>query len=226
MDWKLAGDMVCLIGPGDSTKSTILLALEYLFSGSWALSVSDIDFHDLDVDAPIEIEAVVTGLPDSLIAEDKDGLFLGFWNPADHSLYEEQEQENYQNALKMRLEIARDLEPKWTVVSLQENGREPLSISATDRRALGVAKIGNYTEADLAWGRNSALSRLTEKDDIAQIPAMLANAERQVLKALESMDLSALSEIAQEIAPLARGLGIDEQTGLGAGLDPMRISTP
>lgn len=224
MEWNLTGDMICLIGPGDSTKSTILLALEYLFSGNWSLSVSDVDFYRMNVQAPIEIAAVVTELPDALISEDKFGLHLGFWNPHDGKLYEEQTDSSCQKALQIRLEIPQDLEPKWTVVSLQKDGREPQPISGTDRRAFGVARIGNYIESDLAWGRNSALSRLTQKDDVSRIPTMLAEAERNVLKALESMDFSALSQAIQGVTQVAQTLGIDAQTGFRAGMDPMRVS--
>mgnify|MGYP000894393284 FL=1 len=143
LEWGLNGNMVCLIGPGDSTKSTILLALEYLFSSSWNLPVSDVDFHKMNIETPIEIIAVITELPEYLVSEDKFGLYLGFWNPQDSKLYEIQEHKSYQKALQIKLEICRDLEPKWTVVSLQSDGREPQSITAADRRALGVTRIGN-----------------------------------------------------------------------------------
>ncbi len=212
MEWKLTGDMIGLIGPGDSTKSTILLAIEYLFSGSWSLSVSDVDFYQMNVQVPIEIAGVVTELPDVLISEDKFGLYLGFWNPRDGELCEEQKDDDFQAALKIRLEIAQDLEPRWTIVSPQENGKEPQSITAADRRLFGVAKIGNYTDSDLAWGRNSALSRLTHKDDISRIPTMLAEAERGILKALEDMDFSALSQAIQGVTEAAQTVGIGAQT--------------
>lgn len=224
MEWSLTGDMICLIGPGDSTKSTILLALEYLFSGNWSLSVSDVDFYQMNVQAPIEIAAVVTELSDGLVSEDKFGLHLGFWNPHDGKLYEEQSDGSYQKALQIRLEIHQDLEPQWSIVSLQKDGREPQPISAADRRAFGVARIGNYTESDLAWGRNSALSRLTQKDDISSIPTMLAEAERNVLKALDTMDFSALSEAVQVVKQAAPTLGLDAQTEFRASMDPMRVN--
>lgn len=224
MEWNLTGDMICLIGPGDSTKSTILLALEYLFSGNWSLSVSDVDFYQMNVQAPIEIAALVTELSDALISEDKFGLHLGFWNPHDGKLYEEQSEGSCQKALQIRLEISQDLEPKWTVVSLQKDGREPQPISAADRRAFGVARIGNYVESDLAWGRNSALSRLTQKDDISRIPTMLAEAERGILKALENMDFSALSQAVEGVRLAAPTLGMDAQTEFRASMDPTRVS--
>lgn len=224
MEWRLSSDMACLIGPGDSTKSTILLALEYLFAPSWSLSVSDIDFYKMNVDTPIEIIAVITELPEALLAEDKFGLYLGFWNPEDGKLYEEPKDNTYQKALQVKMEIGRDLEPKWVVVSPQEGGREPQPITAADRRALGVTGIGQYVESDLAWGRNSALSRLTTKEDLSQIPSMLADAERSILETLKAMDLDSLSKAVQEAKLVAQSLGADEQEHLCPGMDPMRIS--
>ena len=35
LDWKVTGDFVCLIGPGDSTKSTILDAIECALYPRW-----------------------------------------------------------------------------------------------------------------------------------------------------------------------------------------------
>ncbi len=223
MEWILRGDLVCLVGPGDSTKSTILLALEYLFSPHWNLSVNDTDFYQMKVESPINISAVITELPDALISEDKFGLFLGFWNKEDN-LHTEQKDGEDQKALQIRLTIKSNLEPEWEIVSFQADGREPQRIYASDRRLLGVAKIGNYTEADLSWGRYSALSRLAQKEDLSQIPTMLAEAERNVLKALDSMDFSALAQSIQEVIPNAQSMGIDAQTDFRASMDPLRVN--
>ncbi|MDO9546411.1 MAG: AAA family ATPase [Pelolinea sp.] len=223
MEWDLSGDMVCLVGPGDSTKSTILLALEYIFSPSWNLPVNDTDFYQMNVESPIKISAVITELPDTLISEDKFGLFLGFWNKVDY-IHTEQQSDEDQKALLIRLTIKSDLEPEWEIISIQTDEREPQKIYASDRRSLGVARIGNYTEADLAWGRNSALSRLTQKEDLSQIPSMLAEAERNVIKALDTMDFNALSQSIQEVIPNAQSLGIDAQSEFRAGMDPLRIN--
>jgi len=223
LEWDLSGDMICLIGPGDSTKSTILCALEYLFSPYWNLTISDLDFYQMMVEAPIEISAAITELPENLVSEDKFGLYLGFWNEED-KIHDDQKHENDQKTLQIRLTIKSDLEPIWEIVSLQNNGREPKKISTNDRQELGVIKIGDFTETDLAWGRNSALSRLTKKEDLSQIPNLLAETERGVLKALESMDFSALAQSIQELTPNAQSLGIAPQNGFRAGMDPLRVS--
>ena len=38
--------VLCLIGAGDSTKSTILQAIEWILWPSWNLSASDSDFYE------------------------------------------------------------------------------------------------------------------------------------------------------------------------------------
>lgn len=40
--------VVCLIGAGDSTKSTILQAIEWILWPSWNLPASDSDFFECD----------------------------------------------------------------------------------------------------------------------------------------------------------------------------------
>lgn len=223
MEWNINGDMVCLIGPGDSTKTTILLAMEYLFSPNWTLPVNDIDFYEMTTINPIEITGIITEIPDSLISEDKFGLYLGFWNPQSEQV-EEVQKENYKPALQIKLEIGKDLEPKWFVESLQKEGKQPRPISAAERRELGVAKIGNYFDSDLAWGRNSALSRLTNKEDLSQIPYLLADAERQIFQALKEMDFTSLTQAIELAKSSAKILGANAQQDLSAGMDPTRVS--
>ncbi|MCZ2128426.1 MAG: AAA family ATPase [Anaerolineales bacterium] len=230
LNWDIKGNMVCLIGPGDSTKSTILLALEYLFSLTWNLAITDVDFHGMNINKPIEITAVITEFPQprtsekSLLSEDKFGLYLGFWDSKNKRLFEIQDNKDFQKALQIRLKIDRDLEPEWQVVSLQNNGKEPQTLSVSDRRQLGVASIGNYGDADLAWGRNSALSRLTQREDLTQIPTLLANAERELLQALKDVDFSALTQAVENTKTIAESLGVESQSELRPGMNPMKFS--
>ena len=167
LDWAIKQDMVCLVGPGNWTKSTILEGIDYVLWPSAPLSVSDLDFYQRRIETPIEITAVVTNLPLHLIREDKFGLLLGFWNASD-GLHPD-DGPGDEKALVIKLSIQKDLEPEWFVKSPQEGGRQQ-RISATDRRLLGGSRIGTYTERDLAWGRSSALSRMTSREDIAGIP--------------------------------------------------------
>jgi len=230
LDWDINGNMVCLVGSGDSTKSTILLALEYLFSPTSNLALSDVDFYRMNVDESIEITAVITELPQprpsekSLLSDDKFGLCLGFWDPNNKRLSETQDNKDFQKALQIRLKVDRDLEPEWQVISLQNNGKEPQTLYVPDRRQLGVASIGNFGDADLAWGRNSALSRLTQKESLTQIPALLADAERGVLQALRDMDFSALTSAVEDTKAIAQSLGVESQYELRPGMNPIKFN--
>lgn len=45
LDWRVGGDFVCFVGPGDSTKTTILDAVEFALSPRWNIQFDDSDFY-------------------------------------------------------------------------------------------------------------------------------------------------------------------------------------
>lgn len=219
LEWELHGNMACLVGPGDSRKSTILLALEYLFWSSSNLSVSEVDFYQRKIDVPVEISAIITDLPQKLIDDDRFGLSLGFYDPSNKTFHEDDSvQDKRVKTLCIRLSIKSDFEPTWEVLQEQRN---PQRINVSERRLLGVVRIGNYTEADLTWGRNSAMSRMTEID---QIPELLARLERDILIAVENTNLSALNESIQNFERSCHDLGIESGINVQAGIDPSRVN--
>ena len=59
--------ITCIIGRGDSGKSTILDAIGYTFAQSWSLRLNDSDFYNCDPSSPIIIEGTVSDIPDDLI---------------------------------------------------------------------------------------------------------------------------------------------------------------
>jgi len=220
LDWKIPGDMICLIGPGDSTKTTILDAIEYVLSPRWNISFNDLDFYQLETNHPIEITATITQLPKKLIQEDKYGLFLRFWNFQDNDHDEEKDLDDY--SLTISLSVGASLEPQWFINSNQ-NG-EKRTIPASDRELLGIAQIGAYVERDLSWGRNSALTRLTGKENVDEIPAILAEATRSMRVALQKADLTQLSQSAKDLESMAKLLGVNPTTGFRPGMDPIGVN--
>jgi len=46
LDWDVNGRFVCLIGPGDSTKSTILEAIELALTPRRTVTFDDADFYN------------------------------------------------------------------------------------------------------------------------------------------------------------------------------------
>ena len=72
--------IVCLIGPGDSTKSTILDAIEYVLSPNWFIPFDDSDFTNCDISKKIEITITVGPIPEEMQSENKFGLCLRGWD--------------------------------------------------------------------------------------------------------------------------------------------------
>ena len=67
LNWLLGARIVCLIGPNDSTKTTILDAIELALSARSNIQLGDVDFHNGDIDKPILINVTVTEFPNELI---------------------------------------------------------------------------------------------------------------------------------------------------------------
>ena len=83
LDWNITNPVNCLIGPGDSTKSTILDALEFVLFPHWNLVFSDTDFFNCDITATIELACAIAQLPNEIMALDKYGEYLRGWNSTD-----------------------------------------------------------------------------------------------------------------------------------------------
>lgn len=142
---QIFGDgITCIIGRGDSCKSTILDAIAYVFAPSWSIRLNDSDFYMCDTTSPIVIEGVVSDIPDELILKYSDHL-RGITK--DYQLVDDMESEEAHDALSaltIRLTIRKDLEPSWEVVSY--NGVESSIIKATDRGKLNVFSVSEYTD--------------------------------------------------------------------------------
>ena len=70
LDWKLPDQqLVALVGPGDSGKTTILDALHYLLGDRWNIPFADTDFFRSEVENHIAVKALLTDLPTPLKKE-------------------------------------------------------------------------------------------------------------------------------------------------------------
>jgi putative ATP-dependent endonuclease of the OLD family len=111
--WRLPKDrnFLALIGPGDSTKTTLLTAIERTLHDRAGMTFVDTDFYGATVDEPIRIRVAVGDLPDQLITMDTFGTFLsgiddgGEWShdPANES----------ERCVIVELLVEADLEPVW-----------------------------------------------------------------------------------------------------------------
>ena len=75
LDWNLPNaDIFCLIGKGDSSKSTILEALRYAFYPQWNPTFTDADFYQCKVEKSIVVEVVIGDLTPEFCSNQKYGL--------------------------------------------------------------------------------------------------------------------------------------------------------
>jgi len=217
LDWTLNGTMLGLVGPGDSTKTTILDAIEYALSPRWILPISDSDFYSGKPDAPILIEITVGQIPSELLKEDKFGLYIRGWGH-DEYIIDEPDDECSQ-VLTVRLTITTDYEASWAVVT--ERHDDDKAISWRDRARLGVVRLGSEVNRDLAWGRGSSLSRLTGDLGVENV---LAEAYRSAREAVSDEQLINLVEAAKTATKRAREIGATAEKDFRPALDSAAMS--
>ena len=145
--------IVCLIGRGDSGKTTVLEAISYVLSPSWNITFYDSDFYNCKTDDSIEIEATLTDLPDFFL-QGKYGLQIRGIKEDDNSLIDDFEIGESKPALTIRLEVKRDLEPVWSIINERN---EPISISGSARAKLNTFLISDYTDRHFSCSKGNHL---------------------------------------------------------------------
>ena len=192
--------LICLIGAGDSTKSTILLAIEWLFYKSWNLPVCDNDFFDGETRNNIIIRGTFIEFPKEFMAEDKFGMYLRRPGVPYDSVSNDEPTDDTSICLTMQLTIDSSLEPRWEVVC---NRGEAKHISNRDRSKLPIGCVGNDCAKDLVWGRYSVLQKY------ADAKGVLHDAYTKVLReASDKVDLSQLDAFVGDIAGIGSEFGV------------------
>lgn len=207
LDWPITGRMCCLIGPGDSRKTTILDAIELALLPRWNFTPSDLDFHNADISAPIAIEVTVSELPKIVLREDRLGMSLRGWSEAEGVV--DEPGEGTEPAVTIRLYIDSSLEPTWKII----NDRIPdgHTIFAKDRDAMGVSRLGPDIDRHLSWMKGSALARMT--DELERIPKTIADAVRAAREAVKASTLPpSFPKAAKEAHAAAKAMGARPQS--------------
>lgn len=217
LDWYPKSDFICLIGSGDSRKSTVLDAVDLALSPRSGANFDDSDFYQLKIDEPLSILVSVTGFPSELLQDNKFGLCLsGYCKGECH----DELQEGDEPMLTIRLTVDKSLDPEWFVINKQYP--EGHFISRRDREKLGVMRLGGYINQHLTWRRGTALSRLTgDPDDIDMI---LADASRSARQKIPASSLVNFQEAAKKAQELGQVLGVHPQSAYVPNLDTAAIN--
>ncbi len=222
LEWSVPDTkMLCLIGRGDSTKSTILEAVRRIFYPNWNLIFEDADFYLCNPSNSVLIEVILGGLPDAFRDLEKYGHLLCGWNIANGD-YAEDPGADLEDALKVRLCVHEDLEPTWTVIKSNVDAGVPFT--ATDRAKVAVSLIGAVSDRHLTWSRNSILSRITEAENITATLAEAARAAKTALDSQRSHDLKEFDKVASAAEQTARELGVRVERQYKAHLDTDAIN--
>lgn len=206
-DWSVDGDYVCLVGPGDSTKTTILDAIDCALSPRWKLSFDDSDFYQLITDDPISIVVTVGDLPGELLSDARFGFHVRGWSHSGE-LHDEPAAGD-ELVLSIELRVDASLEPLWLVKTDRDD--EPKRISAQDREKFDCLRVGEYLDRHFSWSKGSFLSRITAGAD--GLASILANSSRAARKAFAEANETDVKPL-QDAAKNAQDAG--EKVGVGA----------
>lgn len=151
-------NIVCIIGRGDSGKTTFLEAISLVLSPSWNVVFNDTDFYNLDVTIPIRIEAIVYDLPGSLNSLIGAGFCSIFLNA--ETLMEEEPCDSSILALRIILTVSSDLEPGWSMA----NSSNEFPIGASNRSKLNVFLVSDFIDKHFSWNKGTPLDALFKKE--------------------------------------------------------------
>lgn len=206
---------VAIIGRGDSGKTTILKAISAVLSPNWNLSFNDWDFYNCETEEPIVIEAVVKDLPDELIKQGKYGLCMGFlkdgiitYNIED---IHEEEQDQYEKVLTIRLKVTDNLEPQWTVVHGPMLDQET-EINSNDRAKLKMYQISDYIDNHFSFSKGSPLFSLFRQnlEDKNATEKKIIEMVRKSYKAIKNENVfEEFDGVKKTILEQAKGLGLN-----------------
>jgi putative ATP-dependent endonuclease of OLD family len=222
LTWYPSPGINCLIGPGDSGKSTILDAIDFCLGARRNIQFTDADFYLLDVDTPITVTVTLGELHDALKNLDAYGMFVRSFDPATGKIEDEPEKDG-ETVLTLRLTVASDLEPSWTLVSERAESQElTRNLSWGDRVQIAPTRIGALADYHLGWRRGSVLNRVSEER--ADASAALAKAAREARAAFGEEAQGQLGETLGIVVTTAKELGIPIGENIKAMLDAHSVS--
>ncbi len=206
LDWTPSAGINCLIGHGDSGKSTILDAIDLCLGARRTVQFVDTDFYKLDVSKPIQISITVGELDDALKNLDTYGHYLRGFDAATGDLLSEPEAK-VETVLTLRLIVGGDLEPAWSLYSERADAQnQTRNLNWVDRVMLAPTRLGASGEANLGWRKGSILNRIS--DESADASAILVSAARDARKAFGDTAKNQVSETLAVVKKAADELGI------------------
>ena len=221
-DWLPAPGINCLVGPGDSGKSSILDAIDYCLGARRNLQLSDADFNKLDVTQPISVAITIGQLDDALKNVETYGNYLRGFDPKTGNVAEEPES-GLETVLTLAMTVEADLDPKWGFVSARAAALGlSRNLNWADRLRLAPTRLGVFSEHNLSWRRGSILNRVSEERVDAS--AALVAAAREMRNAFGEKAKDQLADALKIVTDTANELGIPVGAEVKALLEAHSVS--
>jgi putative ATP-dependent endonuclease of the OLD family len=221
-EWLPSLGVNCLIGPGDSGKSTILDAIDYCLGARRNLQITDTDFHELDVSDHININITLGTLDDALKNVDTYGLYLRGFDSTNGNIVEEPDAA-LETVLTLSMTVAGDLEPQWKLLSQRAADQgQSRNLSWADRQRIAPTRLGNFSENHLSWRRGSILNRISEER--ADASTALLTIARDMRAEFGEQAGKQLAEALEIVTDTANDLGIPVGDQVKALLDAHSVS--
>ena len=222
LEWQPSNGINCLIGHGDSGKSTLLDAIDLCIGARRSVAFCDTDFYQLNVENPISITVTIGNLSDDLKNIDAYGAYLrGFCDLIGE--IEDEPGDGLETVLSINLSVGADLEPIWCILSdrAQAQGLSR-NLSWADRVRLSPTRIGNVSDFNLSWRKGSILNKLS--DETADASAALTIAARNARAAFGDNAQEQLATTLAVVKSTTDELGIPTGGNVKAMLDAHSIS--
>ncbi|TAY17109.1 ATP-dependent endonuclease [Rhizobium leguminosarum] len=220
--WHPHPGLNCLIGPGDSGKSTILDAIDLCLGARRTIQIIDADFFELAVENPISITITLGNLGAELKSIDGYALYLRGYDRATHTM-EDEPGNGLETVLSLNLRVESDLEPVWSLISDRaQAAAQSRNLSWTDRNNLSPVRIGALSDHNLSWRRGSLLNRLS--DETADASVALLDAARSARKSFGVDAEKNLGKALAVVTKVANELGIDVGAKARAELEAHSVS--
>lgn len=222
LTWVPNGGFNCLIGPGDSGKSTVLDAIDWCVGARRTLSPTDADFHHLKTQEPIQIDVTLGDLDGALRNLETYGVFLRGFNASTGEI-EDEPAASLETVLTVQLKMGDDLEPHWQLLSDRAVSQGVTrNLSWADRVRIAPVRIGSYAAHHLGWQKGSILTRIY--DEKADAKAALALAAREARESFGDNAGKKLEKTLSVVAETADELGIPYGGEVRALLDAHTVS--
>lgn len=219
--WLPKPGLNCLIGAGDSGKSTVLDAIDLALGARRSYPFTDADFFQLDTTNPIEIFVTLGALDEQLKNIDTYGMFLRGFDITSGEISDEP-QVGQENVLTLKLIVGEDLDADWLLYS------ERASAEGIERRLpwkhrelVTPARLGVAPNHHLAWGKRSVLNKLSE--DTINVSSALAQLSRSARETFADHRIEGVEDVLDKVKTVANSLGVSVG-GLKALLDVNSVS--